>query len=129
VSDVARTLDNPCQRSQVPMVVTAQFNRRAKAQQPSIADLHDCGQIEADADMITSLWQKPSDQAVCGMTKIYADVLKNRNGDALHNSGRANTRAGSTSPPASSMTSTSGTRDEVCEGSSVRNTHRDGTQR
>jgi replicative DNA helicase len=86
VSDVSRTLDNLCQRYQVPMVVAAQFNRRAEGQQPSIADLRDSGQIEADADLVVSLWQKPDEQGDPAKSKVYLDILKNRNGFTLHNS-------------------------------------------
>ena len=86
VSEVSRTLDNLCQRYQVPMIVAAQFNRRAEGQQPTIADLRDSGQIEADADMVISLWQKPEEVKQGGQKiKIYIDVLKNRNGYQIHN--------------------------------------------
>jgi replicative DNA helicase len=85
VSDVSRTLDNLCQRYQVPMLVAAQFNRKAEGQQPSIADLRDSGAIEADADMVISLWQKPGEPPIHGLTKVYLDILKNRNGYTIHN--------------------------------------------
>lgn len=86
VSEISRTLDNMCQKYQVPMMVAAQFNRRAEGIQPSIADLRDSGQIEADADMVISIWQKNQDKDIGGREKLYFDILKNRNGFTLHNS-------------------------------------------
>ncbi len=86
VSEISRILDNLCQKYQVPMMVAAQFNRKAEGMQPSIADLRDSGQIEADADMVISLWQTNQDKNINGHEKVYFDVLKNRNGFTLHNS-------------------------------------------
>lgn len=86
VSEISRILDNLCQKYQVPMMVAAQFNRKAEGMQPSIADLRDSGQIEADADMVISLWQKNQDKNISGHEKVYFDILKNRNGFTLHNS-------------------------------------------
>lgn len=85
VSEISRTLDNLCQKYQIPMVVAAQFNRRAEGQQPMISDLRDSGQIEADADMVISLWQKEKGVAVNGREKVSVDILKNRNGYSFFN--------------------------------------------
>lgn len=85
VSEVSRTLDNLAQEYRVPMMVAAQFNRNAEGQQPSIADLRDSGQIEADADMVLSLWGKPEEQTDPSKAKVYCDILKNRNGFTFKN--------------------------------------------
>jgi replicative DNA helicase len=68
------------------MAVASQYNRLADKTQPSLADLRDSGGIEQDADIVISLWTKQEDSEENGLTKVYMDVLKNRNGYTFINS-------------------------------------------
>ena len=71
----------------VTMIVASQYNRLADKSQPSLADLRDSGGIEQDADIVISLWVKQEDEEVNSMTKVYLDILKNRNGYTFGNAG------------------------------------------
>lgn len=64
---------------------------RGNSDQPSLDRLRDSGQIEQDADVVISLWTKNEEQVdmVLGQevrkTKVYIDILKNRNGFTIGN--------------------------------------------
>ena len=85
VSAISHELDDLSHRYDVPFVVACQFNRAADRSQPTMADLRDSGQIEADADVIISLWEKKEDRQDARRSKVYIDVLKNRNGYTVQN--------------------------------------------
>lgn len=69
----------------ITMIVASQYSRLADKSQPSLSDLRDSGGIEQDADIVISLWAKRDDEEVNGMSKVYLDILKNRNGYTFGN--------------------------------------------
>mgnify|MGYP001255441810 CR=1 FL=1 len=70
---------------QVPMLIAVQYNRQAADGQPQMSDIKDSGQIEQDADLIISLWEKQEAQPGSSKQIIQYDILKNRNGAKLIN--------------------------------------------
>ena len=70
-------------KHKVPFIVASQYNRVAANIQPKMSDLRDSGQVEQDADVVISLWTKGEE--INGRTKVYIDLLKNRNGYTFAN--------------------------------------------
>ncbi len=75
-------------RHKIPFVVASQYNRVAANQQPTLADLRDSGQVEQDSDVVISLWvnAKSFSGDSGDRTKVFIDLLKNRNGYCFGNS-------------------------------------------
>lgn len=85
VTAITRELDTMSMKYGLPFVVASQYSRNAQGGQPSMSDLRSSGQIEQAADVIISLWSKPEEAKEVTRSKVYVDVLKNRNGYTIHN--------------------------------------------
>jgi replicative DNA helicase len=85
IGDITRQIHNFSKRFRIPVVVLSQLSRAAEGRMPTLADLRESGEIEANADTVTYIFRPEQvgikaveGQSTDGLAQL--SVAKNRHG-------------------------------------------------